>query len=253
MIALLHGLSPALDRCERTFIPHEAIDWAQANRQHTGYRVALEALGVDVRILTMNLPYPDSVFLEDTAVVLNEVAIIASMGAASRQAEPDAVARVLSEYRRLEPIEPPATLEGGDVLRVGRTLLVGLSGRTNARGIESLAAIAGRMGYRVESVSVRGCLHLKTACTALPDDRLLVNRTWLDVSPLRDFGLIDIPPDEPWSANVVTVGTHVLLPLAHQKTAALVEQLGFAVRAVDISEFAKAEGGVTCLSIMLGG
>src|SRR5262249_28856941 len=153
----------------------------------------------------------DCAFVEDTAVVLDEVAVLASMGTASRRAEPAAIEPELRKYREVRRVEAPATLEGGDVLRVGRTLLVGLSSRTNQAGIDALGETARPFGYGVVPVPVQGCLHLKTACTALDDRRLLVNPAWLDVQTLQGFDLVHVPEAEPWGANVARVGTSVCL------------------------------------------
>ena len=250
MIALTHQPSPNMQACERTFVPHLPIDFSLVVQQHAAYCQALAGCGALVRTLHLNSALPDCTFIEDTAVVLDEVAILCSMGTPSRQAEPAGIEPVLREYRPVEWILPPAKLEGGDVLRVGRRLLVGHSSRTNATGIAALATIAERYGYHVNSIPVHGSLHLKTACTALPDGRLLVNSAWLDITPLADFDLIPILAAEPWGANICLAGGAVLLPAAHTQTAEIVSRLGFAVQPVEISEFSKAEGGVTCLSLI---
>ena len=250
MIALTHQLSPNMQACQRTFVPVVPIDIELATRQHQGYCRALADCGASVRVLDVNSPMPDGAFLEDTAVVLDEVAILCSMGTPSRLAEPAGIEPVLREYRPIERIEPPATLEGGDVLRIGHRLLVGHSSRTNQLGIAAFTEIAGRFGYSVTPIPVRGSLHLKTACTALPDGRLLVNPAWVDGRSLEEFDLIPIPPDEPFGANICLVDEQVLLPAAHPQTAKLLEWLGWTIKAVEISEFAKAEGGVTCLSLL---
>ena len=200
--------------------------------------------------LDVNRDLPDCVFVEDTAIVLDEAAVLASLGIGSRRAEPAGIEPVLRKYREIQRIEQPATIEGGDVLRVGRTLLVGLSSRTNAAGVSALRAIVGRYGYSVVPVRVRQCLHLKTACTALPNERLLVNPALLEAEVLRGFEWVRIPEEEPWAANVALVGSNVCVAAEHQRTAELVRKLGFAVQTIDLSEFAKAEGGVTCLSIL---
>jgi dimethylargininase len=250
MIALTHQPSPNMQACERTFVPVLPIDFDLAVQQHAAYCQALANCGAKVRILAANAALPDCAFIEDTAVVVDEVAMICSMGTPSRHAEPTGIEPVLREYRPVERILSPATLEGGDVLRIGRRLLVGESSRTNAAGIAALNMIAGRFGYRITSIPVRGSLHLKTACTALPDGRLLANPAWLDVALLADFDLIHVPAAEPWAANLCLVGDTVLLPAAHVQTAELISRCGFVVRTVEITEFSKAEGGVTCLSLI---
>ena len=251
MIALTHVPSPQMQACERTYVPQSAIDSRRIAQEHAAYCRLLADCGVGVRTLDINGSMPDCAFIEDTAVVLDEVAILCSMGVASRRAEPQGIEPILREYREVQRIELPATIEGGDVLRIGRTLLVGQSRRTNAAGIAALAAIASRFGYAVTSVPVRRALHLKTACTSLPDGRLLVNPTWIDTAALCDDDLVRIPEAELWGANVALVGTTVLMNVVHVATAELVRSLGFDVRTTDLSEFAKAEGGVTCLSLLL--
>jgi dimethylargininase len=251
VIALTHVPSPQMQACERTFVPHQAIDSQKIAEEHAAYCKLLADCGANVRQLDVNCGWPDCAFLEDTAVVLDEVAILCSMGAASRRAEPRGIEPVLREFREVERVDLPAMIEGGDVLRIGQTLLVGQSGRTNAAGIAALAVIAGRHGYTTTGIPVRRALHLKTACTALPDGRLLVNPNWIDTAALRDYEQVRVPEAEPWGANVALVGTTVLMNAVHVQTAGLVRSLGFDVRTTDLSEFAKAEGGVTCLSLLL--
>ena len=251
MLALTHAPSPNLEQCQRTYVAPAPIAYGLAVRQHEAYCQMLRRSGADVRTLVVNPGLPDSVFIEDTAVVLDEVAVLASMGAPSRRAEPAGIEPELRKYREVERIEPPATVEGGDVLRVGRTLLAGLSSRTNAAGMGALRAIVRRFGYEVRPVPVRRCLHLKSACAALPDGRLLVNPAWLEVRALRGFALVRVPDPEPDAANALLVGARVCLAAAHPRTADLVRGLGFDVQTIDLSEFAKAEGCVTCLSLLL--
>jgi dimethylargininase len=227
------------------------IDHDRAVLQHQAYCRMLRQCSATVRTLDVNRDLPDCVFIEDTAIVLDEVAVLTSMGAPSRRAEPAGIESELRKYRPVERIELPATIEGGDVLRVGRKLLVGLSSRTNLAGVKALDAIARRFGYEVTPVPVRACLHLKSACAALPDGRLLVNPEWLDARALEGFELVRVLDAEPDAANVLLVGQQVCLPAAHPQTADLVGRLGFTVQTVDVSEFAKAEGCVTCLSLLL--
>ncbi|MSR57960.1 MAG: dimethylargininase [Planctomycetaceae bacterium] len=251
MFALTHAPSPRLEECQLTFVARDAIDYDRALQQHAAYCRMLADCGAVVRQLDVNRDQPDGVFIEDTAVVLDELAILARPGAASRRNEPAAIEPVLGQYRQLHRIEAPATLEGGDVLRIGRTLLAGLSTRTNRAGVDQLARLAGRFGYDVRTVPVNESLHLKTACTALPDGRLLVNPQWLDVSALCGYELIAIPPDEPFGANVALIGDIVCIAAEHLQSAALIRRLGFELRSVELSEFGKAEGGATCLSLLV--
>jgi dimethylargininase len=237
--------------CLLTYVDRSVIDCERALQQHAAYCGALRAWGVEVRMLDGNCHLPDCTFIEDTAVVLDEVGVICRPGTATRRDETPAIEAELRALRPIERVAAPETLEGGDVLRVGRTLLVGLSSRTSPAGAAALDGIVRRFGYSVRTVPVHGCLHLKTACTALPDGRLLVNRDWIDVEGLRDFDIVAIPEDEPFGANVVCLGGRVLAAAAHAATADLIRGLRFEVRTVELDEFAKAEGGVTCLSLFV--
>jgi dimethylargininase len=233
----------------RTQIARVPVDPDAALRQHMAYCQMLRDSGAHVVTLDNNRDWPDSTFIEDTAVVLDEVAVLASMGTEARRGEVAGIESELKKYRELHRIKPPATLEGGDVLRVGRTVLVGVSSRTNLAGVHAFEAVVRQYGYRVSPVPVPRCLHLKSACTALPDGSLLVNRSWLDTSSLLPFELVPIPEEEPWAANTLRIGETICLAANHVRTAELLRQRGFAVRTVQVSEFAKLEGGVTCLSL----
>jgi dimethylargininase len=251
LLALTHVPSPRMQACQRTFVPESEIDYPLAARQHERCRQTLRECGAEVIALDCNIDLPDCTFIEDTAIVLDEVAIIASMGPASRRTEPEAIEAELRRYRRIIRIDPPATLEGGDVLRIGKKLLVGLSARTNQGGIDAIRKATAPFGYETIAIPVHDCLHLKTACTALPDQSILVNPNWVDPDALRPFAFEPIPKDEPFGGNVALVGSTVLIAESHPQTAALIRSRGFEVRTIDISEFQKAEGGVTCLGILL--
>jgi dimethylargininase len=249
-LAITNKPSPLLAQCELTHLERTSIDYAVALRQHEGYQAMLRSAGASVHALDVNQDHPDGVFIEDTAIVLDEVAVLLSMGAESRRGEPEGIEPTLRAYRPVERVTLPATIDGGDVVRVGRTLLVGLSSRTNAAGIEALRGLVVRHGYRVIPVPVTGCLHLKSACTALPDGRLLVNRAWFETTAAKGFEMVPVPPDEPTAADVALVGDAVCMAAEHPRTAELVTSLGFTVRTTPLSEFAKAEGAVTCLSLI---
>ncbi len=253
MLALTHLPSPNLQACQRTFVAQQAIDYDRAVAQHAAYCAALRACRAKVVTLEVNSIHPDGTFLEDTAIVLDEVAVLTSMGTPARRDEPAGIEPILREHREVVRIESPAKIEGGDVLRVGRTLLVGQSARTNFAGIALLAGQVERFGYTVQAVPVQNCLHLKTACTALPDGRLLINPAWINLAALASlkFELVEIPSSEPWGANVCLLNSFVLLAAEHIRTAEMIDSLGFHVRPIELSEFVKAEGGVTCLSLLI--
>jgi dimethylargininase len=251
LLALTRAVPPSIVRCELTHLAREPIDVTRAAAQHKAYEDTLARLGCIVRHLPEAPEFPDSVFVEDTAVVLDELAVIARPGAASRRAETTSVAAALGEHRQLECIQAPGTLDGGDVLRIGQRVYVGLSGRTNADGARQLADLLAPHGYQVVGIEVRGCLHLKSAVTAVADNALLVNPRWVDVSHFRGFRRIDVHPDEPFAANVLRVGGTLVCAVATPRTRERLEATGFVVESVDVSELAKAEAGVTCCSLIL--
>jgi len=250
-IAVMRGVPPTLARCELSFREREPIDLDRAVAQHAAYAALLQTLELEVLELPADPAFPDCCFVEDIAVVLDEVALLTRPGASSRRGEVRAVEAALARYRPIETTPPPATLEGGDVLRVGHTLFVGHSARTNEAGIARLAAVAEPLGYRVVRVVVTGCLHLKSAVTALDDERLLVNRAWLDPAPFLGLELVDVAAEEPGAANVLRVGGHVIAHSGFPRTLERVASLGYAVRPLDVSEFLKAEAALTCKSLLM--
>lgn len=250
-IALMRGVPPTLARCELSFREREPIDLERALGQHAAYADLLRSLGLQVVELPADPACPDCCFVEDAAVVLDEVALVTRPGADSRRGEIPAVEAALAGYRPIERTAEPATLEGGDVLRVGRTLYVGRSARTNDAGIARLAAVAEPLGYRVVPVAVTGCLHLKSAVTALDQERVLVNRAWLDTAPLAGLELVDVAPEEPGAANVLRVAGLVVAHSGFPRTLERIAALGYAVRTLDVSEFLKAEAALTCKSLLI--
>ena len=250
LTAITRAVSPAIHQCEIGFIKREEIDLAKANQQHDRYEALLAELGVKVVSLPAEPDYPDSVFVEDPALVLDEVAIMTRMGAASRRGESESLARAVAVFRPLRWLREPATLEGGDVMRIGRTLFVGASHRTNRAGIEQLGEELGPLGYSVVPVEVRGALHLKTACCSLGNGAILANRAWLDPEAFAQFRLVDVATGEERAANVLTVGDSLIIPACFPATAEVLAQEGLRVRPLDVSELMKAEAGVTCCSLI---
>ena len=247
--AITRAVSPRMNACELSYIDRVEIDIGKAQAQHDAYEDCLREMGMEVIALPPEPAMPDSVFVEDPAIVLDEIAVITRPGAASRRAEGETLAAALTQFRRLERIAAPGTLEGGDVMRAGKTLYVGASARSNGEGIAQLAEIVRPFDYTVRSVEVRGCLHLKSGCTYLGAGVVLANRNWIDAAALDGFTIVDVAGDEPWAANVLTLGA-ALMPDCFPGTAAIVKSLGWEVRVVDISELRKAEAGVTCSSLI---
>jgi dimethylargininase len=250
LCALTRGVSSSLARCELTHLDRVPIDVEIARAQHAEYERLLADLGCRVMQIASGEDLPDSVFIEDTAVVLDEVAVICRPGAESRRAEVDAVAGALWLYRPLRPIEAPGTIDGGDVLVAGRTIFIGRSSRTNDAAIAQFDTACAEFGYEVRPVAVRGCLHLKSAVTAIGERALLANPAWVDVAELSPFEIVEVHPAEPAAANVVRVGETLVAATAFPRTASRLEHRGCIVRTVEMSELAKAEGAVTCCSLI---
>lgn len=250
LLALTRELSSSLAAGERAYRVREPIDLEEARRQHRAYRDSLGRCGARVVTLPPLDDLPDAVFVEDVAIVLDEVAILMPMGVDSRRREPPEIAPQLSRWREVVQLPEGALAEGGDVLRLGRTLYVGRTGRTDDAGIAGLAAAAGPHGYRVVPVDVRGCLHLKSACTALDEETILLNSAWVDAAAFGVVRAIEVAADEPAAANALAVGNAVLLQAEYPRTAERVAGMGFDVRTLDLGELAKAEGSLTCLSLV---
>lgn len=250
LTALTRAVSRSLASCELTWLAREPIDIDLAIAQHTRYEESLMAMGVRVIPLPEEPDLPDAVFVEDPIFVVDEVAILTRMGAESRRPEGESLAAAIAPYRPIRRISGPATIEGGDIMRVGRDIFVGLSSRTNAEGIRQLTHELAPLGYHIHPMEVRGCLHLKSACCSLGDGKILANRTWLDAGALAGYELIDVAADEPAAANLLRIGDSVLMPSVFPRTAHIVRRLGLDVQTVDISELMKAEAAITCSSVV---
>ena len=247
--AITRAVSATLNNCQLSYKERVPIDVALARRQHRAYEQALESLGVTIDQLPALDEFPDAVFVEDPAIILDELAVITLPGAASRAAEGAEIAAAVAKYRPLVRIAPPAKLDGGDVLRIGKDIYVGRSARTTDEGVSALRALVAPHGYTVTAVPVRGALHLKTACTYAGRDTLLANPEWADVSAFREVRLLTTP--EPWGASVLEVNNVLVMPTSFPATRALLERAGFSTLPVDVSELQKAEGGCTCLSLVI--
>ena len=250
-IAITRAVSPTIGQCELEYQQRQPIDLAKARAQHGAYEDCLRSLGVKVISLPAEPEFPDAVFVEDPALVLDEIAVMTRMGAASRRGESASLARAIEPHRELRWLTEPATLEGGDVMRIGRQIFVGVSRRSNREGIAQLTEIAQPFGYTVEPVEVRGCLHLKSACTYLGQDTILANRAWVDADRLAGFRIVDVASEEPGAANALTVGGTTIFPTAFPMTAEILAALGWKLRLLDISEMMKAEAALTCSSLIL--
>jgi dimethylargininase len=248
--ALTRQVSSSFASCELTFLDRQPIDLAKAVAQHRAYEACLAELGAHVISLPADPSFPDGVFVEDPAIVLEGVAVIARPGAESRRGETESIAQALAPFRELRYLREPATLEGGDVVSIDKTLYVGLSRRTNREGISQLADLLKPFGYRVAPVEVHGCLHLKSGACWAGGNTILANRQWIDANQFRDFEIIDVADDEPSAADVLPIGNTLLVPSKFVQTRKILEAAGIAVRPIDVSELQKAEAGVTCMSLL---
>ncbi len=250
LTAIVRPPTAALARCELTYLEREPIDVEAALLQHAAYVRCLRDLGVRVVELPPEPDLPDSVFVEDTAVVVDEIAVVTLPGAESRRDEVEAVASAIAPYRQVRRLTAPAALDGGDVLRIGRSFYVGVGGRTNSTGIAQLRDALSPFGYDVTAVELHDCLHLKSACTWLGGDTVLLNPAWVDLAVFAGREIVPVAPDEPFAANTLTIGGVTLFPSGFPKTQSLLERRGYTVQTLDVSELQKAEAALTCLSIL---
>lgn len=250
-IAITRAISPALADCELTHLARVPIDVERARSQHRAYEEALMEAGYLVERLDTSPQMPDSVFVEDIAVVFPQVAIITRPGAESRRQETPAVAEALAAYRPLHVIQAPGTVDGGDVLVAGRSVVVGRSSRTNEAGVVQLRQALEPHGYAVSETMVRGCLHLKSAITWLGGDEVLAHPGWIDKNAFDQFRIVEVDPSEPAAANALRLHDRVIFSSAYPRTAERIARAGCRLHLVDASELAKAEGAVTCCSLLV--
>lgn len=249
--AITRKVSPAIEQCELTHLEREAISFEVATEQHQAYVNCLKSIGCDVVTLDAEPDLPDSVFVEDAALVLDEVAVITRPGAVSRQAEVDTIRVALAPYRELIEIEAPATLDGGDIVHVDKTIYVGLSTRSNQAAIEQLQEKLKPYNYTVIGIEVKDCLHLKSAVSIVSSDTLLLNPAWIDKTLFPDMNIIETDSSEAFAANAVLIGEDVIYPEEFPKTTAKLKAHGLKVHTVLATELAKAEGAVTCCSLII--
>ncbi|MDH3982701.1 MAG: dimethylargininase [Gammaproteobacteria bacterium] len=249
-VAVTRELTAAIGNCELTFLHRSAIDFGLAQQQHRDYQSALSSLGCEVVVVPAPPGLADSVFIEDTALVLDDIAVMLRPGVASRQPEVAGVAEVLQQYKPLKAIEPPGTIDGGDLLRVGNRIFAGLSTRSNQSGIQQLRDIVSDFGMTVETVETTKCLHLKSAVSEVAPGTLLINTDWISSSAFKDFELIPVDKEETHAANALRIGKNLIYPSSFPRTMDVLVNRGIDVVPVDLTELQKAEGAVTCCSLI---
>ena len=250
-IAITRHVSSRFEECEITHIERTPIDLELAGTQHHEYVQLLKALGCTVIELPAESALPDSVFVEDTAVILPELAVITRPGADSRKPETKSIIQALTPLVKCVHLQAPATLDGGDVLVLGKQIFIGLSTRSNQAAIDQLNEMLDKYGYSVTGVQMHDCLHLKSAVTRVDDKTILINPNWVDTHRFTEFHCIEVDPSEPFAANCLPIRDFVIFPTAFPRTCQKLEKAGFKVVTVDVSELAKAEGAVTCCSLVL--
>jgi len=249
-VAVTRELTAAIGNCELTFLHRSAIDFAHAQQQHRDYQSALSSLGCEVVVVPAPPGLADSVFIEDTALVLDDIAVMLRPGVASRQPEVAGVAEVLQQYKPLKAIEPPGTIDGGDLLRVGNRIFAGLSTRSNQSGIQQLRDIVSDFGMTVETVETTKCLHLKSAVSEVAPGTLLINTDWISSLAFKDFEMIPVDKEETHAANALRIGKNLIYPSSFPRTMNALVNRGIDVLPVDLTELQKAEGAVTCCSLI---
>lgn len=250
LIAITRKVSPAIDKCELTHLERQPIHYDTAVSQHAQYELALRSLGVEVLSLPAEPDLPDSVFVEDAALVLDEVALLTRPGAPVRRPEVESISKVLSHYRELVRIDAPGCLDGGDILQAGRMIYVGISTRTNPTALEQMRSKLKKFGYQVKGIKVTGCLHLKSAVTYVAENTFLINPAWIDRMEFDGHKILAVHPDEMYGANAVRVGEVLLYQPGFPETARHLEAAGMQLKRVDASELGKAEGALTCCSLI---
>ncbi len=250
-LAITRDVSPRFNECEITHIERTPIDLDIARTQHRGYVDALKKLGCDVLELPAEADLPDSVFVEDTAFILPETAVLTRPGADSRKPETEPIAQALSPHIKLLRLRDPATLDGGDVLVAGKHIFIGLSTRSNDHAINQLREMLRGYGYSVTGVQLHDCLHLKSAITRVDDNTLLINKNWVDTESFAEYELIEVDSSEPHAANCLPIGNSIIFPASFPKTRIKLEERGYNIVSVEVDELAKAEGAVTCCSLIL--
>jgi dimethylargininase len=251
MIILTRTPSNSLAQAQLTHLARVPINYELAKIQHQRYCTTLSQLVSDIQVLPALTEFPDSVFVEDVFISLPDVSILCRPGAKSRLGEVDAISTHVPNDRPAVRLESPARIDGGDVLVIGKKIFIGQSSRTNSVAIKVITEIVTPFGYSVTAVKVLGALHLKTAVTALSDDLLVMNSRWINTSVFSDWRRLCVADSEPFAGNILKIANTIFVQSTHIDTANAISAAGFQVQLIDISEFAKAEAGLTCMSVII--
>jgi dimethylargininase len=246
--AVVRPVPSSYDRCVRINV--EKIDVKFARLQHKEYCGILQKLGLNLIWIEGDDSLPDSCFVEDTAVIFGEKAVICNMSVKSRAPETFGVAKVLKKLKQVCYTRPPAMIDGGDVLKVEDRVFVGLSLRTNREAVGQIRQVLKDTNLQIVPVKLRNLLHLKSACTYLGDNYVILSRGHFDTHVLSGLSKIIVPKDEEYVADCLAINRTVLMAKGYPKTKRLIENEGFQVEELEMSEFRKGEGALTCLSII---
>jgi dimethylargininase len=246
--AIVRPVPNSYNRCIRTNV--ERIDVALAKKQHAKYCKTLQELGLKLIWVKGDDTLPDSCFVEDTAIIIGEKAIICNMKVKSRAQEIIEVAKVLEKLKETYYIKPPATIDGGDVLKIENKIFVGISERTNIQAVHQLRKILKRSDIEIVPVKVQNVLHLKSACTYLGNNYVILSKGHFDMNILREYEKIVVPGGEEYAADCLAIDGTILMAKGYPKTKRRIEAAGFSVKELETSEFRKGEGALTCLSIL---
>jgi len=226
-------------------------DYNLTLKQHTNYCETLKKLGQRLITLEPDNKFPDSTFIEDTAVITETCAVITRLGARSRRGEEEQVKKALSEYKPIETIKHPGTVDGGDILRINNHFYIGVSRRTNKDGAEQLKSILKKYGYTTSTIPVKKVLHLKTGITYIGNKTLLSLEEFANMEDFKRFNIIKVDEKESYAANSLLINGRLLMPKGFPRTKEKVRKLGYEIIELDMSEFQKMDGGLTCLSLRL--
>ena len=232
-----------------TAVDSEPADYRLMLEQHAAYLESLSVAGLEVIVLDPQPDYPDAHFVEDTAVVTSDVAVITIPGAQARRGEEESIIPVLSEYRRIERIQPPGKLDGGDVLQVSNHFFIGISERTNREGAEQLGRILQDYGNSWTTVDVGAGLHFKSGVNHVGDRNLLATPEFSKKEQLKDYDLIVLDPSESYAANSLLVNNYLLIPAGYPDTRQKLEFTNLKIIELETSELRKMDGGLTCMSL----
>jgi dimethylargininase len=225
-------------------------DFIKALQQHSNYIRALKKCGLKIITLKADEEFPDSTFVEDTAVVNKDLAVVTNLGALSRRGEEREIKTVLEKYfDKVKSIKNPGTLEGGDVLKIENEYFIGLSSRTNKDGAKQLEQILKKYGYSCSIIPFKNILHLKTGIAYIGDNNLIVSGEFIGNSIFKDYNLIKVEPDENYASNCIRVNNYVVIAKGFEKFKNSISNLGYKILEIDVSEFRKMDGGLSCLSL----